>query len=626
MRVDRYTPDQVRTRPLADTKLGPMPTAETFGAGLGQTLGQAGGAVAQEALRQRAEQQARMDDLAVTTAERQFNQLESVYLHSPDKGILHMVGKTPYERRDTAFEEWDQQAGEIVKAATTERQQAALTRMQYQRRASFVDRVNNHASQQFQTYEAKEYDAARLSTVNTAVAAADGTPDGFRAISEQLQRQGEIVLQMSARLGYGPEQQAKLLQDTRALTHVGVIEQLISKEQDVQAEAYFQNVVARKELTEGQEASLRTKLEVSSRESKAFATANALYEQHAPAPGDDVTPFPLDVAEREARALAGNDPKLYQLTVNYLRDRNAGVEAARADRKSARATTVWAAIDRGASEAAVRQLPEYRTNPGEMHWVSEHFQQQRDRALNRALAADSRARAAADRAEREADKKSWSAYYTLLVDPTTFAKLPEGDVAKLLPTLGPEVTAKLVSQHRQLQNATALSTATIDADQFKTIAFNNGVPWIYDKDLSTEQKANVGRLQHMVQEEIARQESGGKKLSYEQKGAAMKQVLDQKVTLTPGGWTGFWYGPTEVSVALVANPEDQQRARVPLKHIPTDYLPSVLNTLRAVRPWLAKQDDDYLTTHFRDVLESAAAAWLLGLGDEEVLKRLKGTL
>jgi hypothetical protein len=462
--VESYGQPRVGTNPITGAKKDAALTPDAAGGGFGETLARLGSAGLVEVQKRQLAERQRANELAELTAERQFNQLDSLLLHDKDRGVLHKGGREPMDLREQYTKEYDEQADQILTAAKTPEQQLALTRMRDRRRASFHDRYDTHASNKFGQYEVGEVNAALESSVNAAIAAVDEPAEQRVAtIAEQLATQKTTVDRYATRLQLGPEAAAALKEKLASQTHVGVIQRLIAKQEDIAAEEYFHEV--RDQITGPVKAQLEEQLANGARDAKAFAAADDIWQKNAPDPTDDATAIQLDKMEAAARTRFKDDPKAYRAAIQYLRERKQGVDDARRERQDDRDSAIWGAMAQRRPLSEVRMLEEFRLSDGivQAKVIAEYTREAEHRE---ALAAsrDSRAYTQAQRAERELEDRGYGTYLEVKANPEKLKALTDGEILKMRPDIGPANVNRLLNEREQL-----LKSKTADAlDGFRT--------------------------------------------------------------------------------------------------------------------------------------------------------------
>lgn len=627
-RVESYGQQRIGTDAIAGVKKQSVLTPDSLGAGFGEQLQRVGVMALQEVERQKALERQRADQLAELTAERQFNQLDTVYLHSTDRGALNKTGKEPMDLRKQYQSEWDTSADEILKAAKTPEQELALTRLRDRRRASFVDRYDTHASNEFGQYEIGEVNATLESSVATAARAAN-LPEGERvpAVAEQLELQRKTVERYADRLKLGPEAGKQLTEKLTSSTHAGVIEQMIANQQDLTAEEYFAEV--KDQISPAQRADLQVKLENGSRDAKAFAAADDIWSKHAPDPGDDISAISLDKMEAAARTQFANDPKSYKLTVQYIREKKQGIDDARRERKNVVDSSLWSAVASQQPLSKVRAMPEFRLAPGEtQQQIVEYYRADADRDEARAASRDARSERARARAEQAKEDAGWSKYFELS-DPAKLRSMNRGEILSQLPTLGRDHTNRLVNDWEQLQaNDAKVRDATIDRDLFQEVASGAGLDYAYQTpgQQTQTQRATLGRLQSAVEAEIARHQAAtGKQLDRDAKKALMQQIVDTKVMVDRT------LLPDYEAIAATVDENARGDAYVPIAKIQQtnkDGLKRMVNYLRglpsSVLSFGPPPSDEQVVLRFQDRIQRAYGRALLGGSDKEVNAILEG--
>jgi hypothetical protein len=624
--VETYGQQRIGTDPIAGTKKTAALTPDALGAQFGDTLARLGAQGLQEVQRRQAEERRRADQLAEVTAERQFNQLDSLMLHSTDRGVLNKGGREPMDLREQYQKEWDEQAGEILKAARTPEQQLVITSLRDRRRAGFVDRYDSHASNQFAQYEQQEITATLESTVQAA-ADAVSLPDSDRvgAIAEQLAIQRRTVDASAERLKLGPEAKQQLLEKLESQTHVGVVQQLLAKQRDLDAQEYFDEV--KQKISPAQRADLEEKLANGSRDALAFKAADDVWQELAPDPTDDKTAITLDRMEAKLRERFKNDPKAFRAAVQYVRERKQGVDDARRERKNNVDSKLWGAVAGNATLTQIRQMPEFQLAEGpEQNRIVEFFRAEVDRNEARVASRDARAERARTRAEREKEEAGWAEVLDITADPAKLRAMSPADILRKLPTLGREHTNRLLNEREKLQaNDEKVRDATIDRELFQEVASGAGLDYVYKTPgtMSRTEKATTARLQNAVETEIARmQQDARRQLTREEKRVVMQQIVDQKVMIDRT------LLPDYEAIAATVEDGDRGQAYVPLTNVPQGVVKKMANYLRGLPSGTLTfgppPTDQQVVDRYKDRIQRAYARALLGGSDKEVNGILEG--
>lgn len=234
-RVQAYGQQQVRRAALPTARRTVQPDPDASGAGLGQALTQSFGT-----LSIRIADQARLkaDQLALLSADRQLAEWENARLYDPEKGALALKGKDTFALPETLRDEFDQVAGQIEAGLTSDRQRLAFQRTRVSRAQSIDLTVRRHVFGQMQAYDQEETAAYVKAATQAAVANA---MDPAR-VSSELGRAVAAVRDHAKRSGMGPEATNERVLATQTAVHTGVIDRLLTGEQDQAARVYFDAV------------------------------------------------------------------------------------------------------------------------------------------------------------------------------------------------------------------------------------------------------------------------------------------------------------------------------------------------------------------------------------------------
>jgi hypothetical protein len=183
--------------------------------------------------------------------------------------------------------------------------------------------------------------------------------------------------------------------------------------------------------------------------------------------------------------------------------------------------------------------------------------------------------------------------------------------------IGPDNAAQLVTDKRTyINDAGAAHTATMDTDQFNTIANAAGFKvYTEPSKRSSDQSDEITRLRDRVEAGIAASEPGKVRLSREEKGQLMQKIVDQTVYLDQ------WFGDSQ-KVGAVVNKDDQAIAYVPIKSIPPSSLTKMMNYLRSNNAAYQRLSDAQIQARAKTAIERAYAATVMGMGRVEEAKRL----
>lgn len=619
--VPRVTANRVQVAPLPSVRQTAVETPQSLGAGVADTVERIGleqfGRLHEEARR-------RADETALLGADRQLADFELARLHDPTKGAFATVkGKDAAGLLDTVPQEYDDLASKIETGLNAS-QRDAFARLKHQRRAGLMQSVTSYADREVQQYHDTEAKAALATSVQTAVANFDNP----ERLAQEIQRQGLIADGMASQNGLGPEARAALKAESVSRTHLGVLDRMLAQGNDITAATYY---AANKDQIAGDDrAKVERVLETASTEGAALRASNDLWT--AGGPKSDGDPVQLDQLEDAARARFADDPKTLKATLLYLRERASAFNAAQHERRDANESAVWQAVANGGTLATVTRMREFNDLPGGKQLdVKEHIRAQAEHAESflRQRRREARADAREAKADAADDPKAWAAYWDHN-DAATLSKMSRDQIFNLLPKFGGNVdfvNRLLKNKQDYAENAEKVRSATLDDATFNSIAEAAGLdPFAAGKDKTEEDKARLGRLKSAWLDEIGRRQTGGGKvLDLEQKKAIGQELIDRSVMVESrgGGLLGGLFGSSSPRVAAVVNKGEAPKAYVPLGKIPTVNVDEAVNVIRANDPSAQRLTPDAIRTRYAHRIERAYAALVLGLGDSEILQRLR---
>jgi hypothetical protein len=531
-----------------------------------------------------------------------------------------VTGRDVLPLRQLSMELFDQQADMIASNLTSDRQRQAFARAREQRRSSILEGIERHTARELAAYDKGEAEAGLTTAVNLAIANAENVP----RVAEELARVEQIVETHAAVLGLsGPEARHAFVADLRSKVHVGVVERLIGLDRDQDAQEYFHEV--RDQLNGSAIGPLEEKLELATTDGEALRASEEIWT--ALGPTDDTEPIALDVMEAEARRRFAGNTKVLRATIDWLRQRKAGVDSGRKEREDAVLSDVWGAVLDGRSMTEIRRLPAFVAAPGRVqiqirdYYANESWRNEQRAATRagRAAAEESRALTRLQREDKLREMDGWAAYFDLS-DPQRLRDMSRGEILAQLPTLGREhVNRLLTDQEQLLRSDAAVRSATIDTELFNSIANEAGLDYVFDSQKSNAQKANIGQLQATVEAEIARrQQAKNGVLTYDEKRATMEAIVQQRVKVDD------WFWDTDTIAALV-HPDDRRAAYVPLQDIAREsrLYQDALNYLRGL-PGSAALSESQLRARYGTRIERAVGRSLAGGTRQDIEDALRG--
>lgn len=622
---------EIRQEPLPGVRKTAAETPLSTGVGVEQSRANVGDAMARTGvvatgigvrLFSEIQQQERdkADQVAALSFDNKFAAWETSRLYGAD-GALSKRGKDALDLPETMSEEFAKVSGEIEATAGNERQRLIFQKIKSQRQQGLDLTVQRHTMQEMQTYGRDELNATVVNAQNEAVAKALSPNEA----QEALTRGVDAIKVMGPKLGMGPEMVAKQVSALQSQTLDGVVTRLLANGYDQKAKIYFEEHKAL--ITDaGVLAQLEEKVRQGTTDANGERAAAKIWDTLGPANDND--PISLDAMEKAARAEFPDDVHSARATIQALRSRKQGVDESRRERNNAQDSAIWGAVYEGRSLSEIRRLPAFINSDGQTRTrVADYFETEAARAESRASARESRAAAAETRAqgatfrkERELELNGWSTYLEMS-DPAKLRTMTRGDILKKLPELGEAHVNRLLNdQEKLVKDDATFRAAVIDRDLFNSVMSEAGVPGVYESPAQRGKtvSANLGKLQATIEDEIARKQvAAGRRLSRDETEVIAKAVVDRKVMVRD------WFIDDPV-IAAVINAKDVPNAYVPIDQIPPPLLGRTLNLVRSSNPAFQGLSDEQLKVRARTQLESSYAAYVLGLGEAEVLRRLQG--
>lgn len=568
----------------------------------------------------------RADQVASLTSLRQLNELDHAILRDPENGILNKRGLAAMEARDAALEAWDKRASEIAGELKNERQQLEFEQQKIARRARLLQEIDNHGAGQLFQHEKSEFEGLLQSSQQRAATYA---LDPARIV-ESLGEQEAAINAYVGRNGGGPEAKKAMLEKARNETWSGAIAAAMVGGKDRVAKAYLEEARDAGQLTGDALVRMTQAVKKNSSDADGERLAAAIWAEHGPR--SDADPVAMDKLEQLVRDRAGDDSDVLKTAINALRDRKNATDDGRKERKGATQSALWGAVLEGKTYEEIRRLPHAVNDPEELRQIRDYLEsrayQQETRAYTaeqraftreqRELTRAQRALVAEERDERQRELRGWAAYFELR-QPEALRGLSHGDIVSKLPTLGTaHVQRLLTDKERVTKDDATYRAAVVDDDVFKEVANAAGLAYAYKTpaQLSDVEKANLGKLRAVVEDEIGRQQVGkNRRLTRDETRQVMQSLVDQKVTVD----RPFWYDETQL--AVVVNENDRAKAYVPIDQIPAPAAGEALNYLRGVYPRLS---DQQLRRTYADRIQRAYAITVMRGSRADVEAVLKG--
>jgi hypothetical protein len=586
---------QVTTAPLPGVRRQAAETPLSEGAGVAEARAQSARALASVSgqvagvgleLYAQHEAQARADAAIARQldAETQLNNFE-LGLSTPG-GALTVQGRDALGATSKALADYTTLVG-TIEASLPEDQRARFAATAEQRRRSIGLSLERHAASAVQAADADTLNARVQSGVALAVTHA-----------RDPERLGQDLAGVTAALtaaapaqGWSAETLAAKIAAARSDVHVGVISRLLDDGDDRLARAYFDET---KDQIDG---------------ARIGAVEQALSVASTAADGQRRADAILATTATRAEALAQlagiDDVKLRDETRARVLQGLADREKAASDAHEQALTDAANVIDRTGRTAAVSPAA----------WATFSV------AERRSLQIYAEAKAAGVE-----PRTNWEVYSDLFAratsrDPSVQQTFAEEPLLKYRGQLADQQFTRLLELQASLRgrggtSPTVVREATIDSDTFNAIASGAGLT-VFGSPSATD-KARVAQLRASVEDAIDHeQQARGRALTRDEKRTLMQGLIDRHVQLNVWGTD-----PTYPAAAVLER--ERASAYVPLDQIPAVSRTEFIHYLKSVSPTAAALTPEAITARFRDRIERAYAALVMGLGDQAVIDRLEG--
>lgn len=568
----------------------------------------------QEMFRQiQIEERQKANEVALLAARNKLSEWKNRALYDPQNGAFTKKGADSMTVPEDIGADFDKTADEITASLGTDEQKAAFARMLAEERENVDLSVRRHVFQEMQTYRAGELKSTVANASNAATLAADDP----REVARQIAIGVEAIKTNAPRLGSGPEETEEQVRAFQSATHVGVIRNLATQGKDKQAKAYFEEAVARGEISGDQKDDVQAMLETASTQGEGLRSAREIWAQFGPK--GDKDPIEFDKMEEEVARRYGDDPKQYAATMAFLKERKAAIDVARKEREETIGGNLWRAAASGSSLEAIQRMPEYLEAPGRVQaQITDYIVGKLERQASRAAAEESRAFTAEQRGQARKERKGWGRFWELS-NPQTLSKMSDNQLEMLRGELGDDHVNRLHEMKRRATEPANLREATVDDDAFKVAAQKRGLD-AFDPD--DDEKVQLGQLRDAVETQIDAEQraAGNKEISRERKDQIIAEIMDKRVSVTT--WGGL--SSEERIAATVQNPNDRAKAFVPIAKMPEQVIASYLNYARSLSPALQRMGDKELRDRLASRMQRAYGLRLLGASGDEIRAALKG--
>lgn len=181
------------------------------------------------------EQKKKADDIAVTEADAQLSKLETDLLYDKDNGATNKRGKAAFDVPETVSDGYNKGAKGIEDNLKNDEQKAEFRKKQLERGVSIDRVVQKHVGGEIIRYDNDNTQALLRNEQDAAIASLD--PE---RISLSVQRQKEEVEKFAQRNGLSQADAEQKSAELISKTHSGVINRMLTNDQDQAAKAYFE--------------------------------------------------------------------------------------------------------------------------------------------------------------------------------------------------------------------------------------------------------------------------------------------------------------------------------------------------------------------------------------------------
>jgi hypothetical protein len=156
-------------------------------------------------------------------------------IHDPEKGALVLRGEQAFTLPEEVDREFNELAGQIEQSLGNDEQRLAFARDVSQRGTSVALTVRRHVAGEIREFDAKQLEATVASTASLAAANALSP----KVAGEHMARGVEAIQTYGKRSGMPADAIAAQVAAYQSGTHIGIINNLLSHDQERAAEVYF---------------------------------------------------------------------------------------------------------------------------------------------------------------------------------------------------------------------------------------------------------------------------------------------------------------------------------------------------------------------------------------------------
>lgn len=439
---------------------------------------------------------------------------------------LGLRGENALKRPDnkSLADEYDERMKQGMDAIANElgndRQRRAFGRLAAERRAGLYQRLGAHLVGEQKAFKEQTQKAALETAVN----------QGVLLYGDEAKRRESLgiiantVADMAKTNGWDKATREAALVEATSPLHAGIVKAMVQGGNASGAQAYYDANSAA--MTVQHRAALQGVLKESGENERADIAATTAWDTLGPKGANDAVKL-FDM-EQAARAELKNDPEAAKKAVAGLRERASAFNAQQGELKAKNIAGVWKLIDGGTPLAQVRRSDAWLAlSDTERHDIRKTIEAEAATRANRAANESSRALSEMQRQEKLSLLRNGNEYLTA-TDPTVLATMSRAQVEAMRGKFGLDATQHLLTKWDTLQKPGKLTEAKMDKQDFDLVADSLGLR-PYAKGKSEDAARNLGVLQQRVETLIARAESGGVKLSREDKMDMMRKEMARTV-------------------------------------------------------------------------------------------------
>ncbi len=457
------------------------------------------------------------DNTAISAARRALNDWERDTIYDPEKGAANRRGVNAFGVGKEVAASFDEFSAKVAEGLRGGRQKQLFSEIANSRRAQVLEWADKHVLREREVHQIGEFEASQKSYIERAAlkAATATTPQQMGEVAAEIKLMQSQLIDFYRSKGIGNEKRDFDMARVTSDAHAGVLRTLITSGRTKEADAYYNANL--KQIDEKDRAALAGEIRKRADAIEAVSFVDQIWG--SPGPND-----PILIADKEkaARAKYADQPEKLAAVINQLHQREAAHNRQQNEVNTANVNSVIGAYRNGASLLQLQQQPEFNALPETKRREIENMVKH-DLDVARAKSEADAARLTRVRME-QALPKFW--YYS---NPDLLSKMSSKDVESLLPSLGPELTGRLLAQRQKMDDPVKLAEARIDTDLFNSIAHRAGLR-PYDTSLSEEQRGELGGLKDAVEQAIDAAQKGAKRdMDRTEKGKLMQQIVDDKL-------------------------------------------------------------------------------------------------